>query len=271
MRVRLSLGPPVVAAWFLLSPSIAGAQAARPTMHRVLLEGGVSPTLTSKPDYGGVWNLGLGLRAAYFFRPISHVDIGANFTFWGVSDIGSIYIPCFAVRGYVPLSSSEDPPELGFNLYVGPSIGTYYDATWLGTSLGLGPDFRIPLAGATSLQISAEAAIVGGDYRGPTNYDLLNKWKPVLAAGGWSASFFLFEHVRDTDSPRSSGGGRSHRRARFRNLGDQRINDTGERCADDGGHPKEPELRHRPIADEESGPVLRAGLTETFVTGIPMR
>jgi hypothetical protein len=185
-RAAAAGAPLVVAAWLLAAPSALRAQdVVRPTNHRILIEGGVSPTMTTKPDYGEHWNIGLGLRAAYFYRPITYVDIGANFTFWGVTEIGSIYIPCFAVRGYLPLSSSADPPEVGFNLYVGPSIGTYHGATWLGTSLGLGPDVRIPLVGATSLQISAEAAIVGGDYRGPTNYDLVNAWKPVLAAGGW--------------------------------------------------------------------------------------
>jgi hypothetical protein len=147
----------------------------------------VSEILGTKPDYGEDWRIGLGLRAVYFYRPITYVELGANFTFWGVTEIGSIYIPCFAVRPYLPLASDRDAPEIGFNLYVGPSIGAYYGATWLGTSLGLGPDVRFSIAGATSLQISVAASVVGGDYRGPTNYDLLNQRKPVFAAGTWLA------------------------------------------------------------------------------------
>jgi hypothetical protein len=120
--------------------------------------------MSTKPDYGETWPAALALRAAYFYRPIDHVDVGASFTFWGVREIGSIFIPNFAVRPFLTLSSDIDAPEIGFNLGVGPSIGTYYNATWLGTSIDIGPDVRIPVAGATSLQISAEAAIVGGDY-----------------------------------------------------------------------------------------------------------
>jgi hypothetical protein len=173
-----------LAAWLVMGERVARAEEApRPTQHRFVVGGGASQILSFKYDYGETWETGLGLRGAYFYRPIGHIDLGASLTVWYVTGIGSIFIPCLSVRPYVSLPM--DFAEIGFNLHVGPSIGSYYGATWLGTSVGIGPDFRVAIAGETSLQISVEAAIVGGSYRGERNSELAYKRTPGLALGGW--------------------------------------------------------------------------------------
>ena len=40
---------------------------------------------------------------------------------------------------------------------------------------------------------------------------------------------------------------------------------------DQGRDPEQQQLRKRPIADEDAGPMLRAGFTEVLVTGMLMR
>src|SRR5206468_3160723 len=81
----LRLLPVASMVWPVLTSSVARADdAPRPTQHRIVVEGGVSPIMGTKPDYGEDWRVGLGLRAAYYYRPITYIELGANFTFWGV-------------------------------------------------------------------------------------------------------------------------------------------------------------------------------------------
>src|SRR5256885_6818300 len=78
--------------------------------HRIFTAVGFSDIVAQKPDYGPEWRASLGVRLAYYYRPFSHLDLGASMGLWEVDGIGAVHTPCLSLRPYVSLSTDANAP-----------------------------------------------------------------------------------------------------------------------------------------------------------------
>lgn len=182
----------VLAVFCVTAPRRARAQEtseATPRVHRLLASAGADWILATRMDYGEVLDFTPNVHAAYQYRAFRHLDVGGGLSgyLWTQTNGGPIFVPHVTARVFVPFTSTRDAVELGFSVRVGAAIGHYHkgirndpghDPTHIGFALTLGPDFRVPLYGSTSLLFSAEIGGLGAEKSS------IDWYSPVACVGG---------------------------------------------------------------------------------------
>ncbi len=73
--------------------------------------GSVSEVWSTKPDYRPTWESAFGLRADCFYRPVSHIDVGATFTCGALCKV--LKTPLTLIEAFVRVLEGEDVFDLG--------------------------------------------------------------------------------------------------------------------------------------------------------------